>query len=275
MEPMINIALRAAREAARHLLRAYDRPDLIKVSEKAPNDFVTNVDREVEQIITESIRKTFPKHSFTTEENTLATPNQDATDMSLQTSEFHWVIDPIDGTTNFSRQIPHFAISIACFRQGKLTHGIVLNPVTQEEFVASRGQGAQCNGRKIRVADRDRPEGGLFASAGSYRDDAYQGHARMIEALVNARGNYREPGSAALELACLAAGRLDGVWMHNLKLWDIAAGCLLVQEAGGLIGDFAGGLNHLKTGNLVAANPKLFKSLGGLVRTHLGSALEV
>jgi myo-inositol-1(or 4)-monophosphatase len=147
---------------------------------------------------------------------------------------------------------------------------VVLNPVTQEEFIATRGRGAQCNGRKIRVTDRDRPEGGIFASAGNYRQAAYPGHAAVIEALINNQGNYREPGSAALELACLAAGRIDGVWMHQLKLWDIAAGCLLVQEAGGLIGDFSGGLNHLKSGSLVAANPKLFKSLGGLVRTHLG-----
>lgn len=262
MEPMINIALRAAREAARHILRAYDRPDLIKVSEKAPNDFVTNVDREAEQIITESIKKTFPNHRFITEEGT--EPETDAN------SDIQWVIDPIDGTTNFSRQIPHFAISIACLKRGKLEHGVILNPVTQEEFIATRGRGAQCNGRKIRVTDRDRPEGGIFASAGNYRQAAYPGHAAVIKALINNQGNYREPGSAALELACLAAGRIDGVWMHQLKLWDIAAGCLLVQEAGGLIGDFSGGLNHLKSGSLVAANPKLFKSLGGLVRTHLG-----
>jgi myo-inositol-1(or 4)-monophosphatase len=152
---------------------------------------------------------------------------------------------------------------------GKLKHGVIINPITQEEFIASRGRGAQLNGRKIRVSNREKPEGGLFASAGSYRHDRFEGHSKTVAALVNAGGNYREPGSAALELAALAAGRIDGVWMHNLALWDIAAGCLIVQEAGGLIGDFEGGLTHLKSGNLVAANPRLFKTLGSLTRSHL------
>ena len=178
-------------------------------------------------------------------------------------------VDPIDGTTNFSRQIPHFCVSVACMELGKLKHGVIINPITQEEFIASRGRGAQLNGRKICVSNREKPEGGLFASAGSYRHDRFEGHSKTVAALVNAGGNYREPGSAALELAALAAGRIDGVWMHNLALWDIAAGCLIVQEAGGLIGDFEGGLTHLKSGNLVAANPRLFKTLGSLTRSHL------
>ena len=261
MEPMINIALRAAREAARHIVRAYDRPDLVKTSEKGTNDFVTNVDREAEQTISDSIRKTFPSHAITGEEG--------AKTEATRNSDYHWVIDPIDGTTNFSRQIPHFCVSIACMELGKLKHGVIINPITQEEFIASRGRGAQLNGRKIRVSNREKPEGGLFASAGSYRHDRFEGHSKTVAALVDAGGNYREPGSAALELASLAAGRIDGVWMHNLALWDIAAGCLIVQEAGGLIGDFEGGLEHLKSGNLVAANPRLFKTLGSLTRSHL------
>jgi len=261
MEPMITIALRAAREAARHIVRAYDRPDLVKVREKGPNDFVTNVDQEAEQIITDSLRKTFPEHRITGEESGDLLVNDD--------SEHQWVIDPIDGTTNFSRQIPHFCVSMACLHRGKLLHGVIINPITGEEFVATRGKGAQLNGKKIRVSSEERLEGALVASAGSYSDASFQGHAQIVQALVNAGANYREPGSAALELAAVAAGRLDGVWMHGLNLWDIAAGCLLIQEAGGLIGDFEGGLDHLASGNLVAANPKMFKTLGSLARQHL------
>ncbi|MGB1341617.1 MAG: inositol monophosphatase family protein [Pseudomonadales bacterium] len=262
MEPMITIALRAARDAARHIVRAYDRPDLIKIREKGPNDFVTNVDQEAEQIIAESLKKTFPKHRVTGEESGDLS--------SVDDSEHQWVIDPIDGTANFSRQIPHFCVSMACLHRGKLLHGIIVNPITEEEFVATRGKGAQLNGKKIRVSSGEKLEGALFASAGRYSESSFHGHAQVVQALVNAGANYREPGSAALELAAVAAGRLDGVWMHGLNLWDIAAGCLLIQEAGGLIGDFKGGLDHLTSGNLVAANPKIFKSLGTLARQHLG-----
>ena len=220
---------------------------------------VTLADKDIENYIRSKIISNYPTHNIIGEEFENIKGEEDIT----------WYIDPIDGTTNFSRQIPHFCVSMACLHRGKLLHGVIINPITGEEFVATRGKGAQLNGKKIRVSSEERLEGALVASAGSYSDASFQGHAQIVQALVNAGANYREPGSAALELAAVAAGRLDGVWMHGLNLWDIAAGCLLIQEAGGLIGDFEGGLDHLASGNLVAANPKMFKTLGSLARQHL------
>ena len=266
MEALANIALRAARLAAAHIIKAYDRPDLIRVNQKATNDFVTNVDREAQQIITEAITRSYLEHQFLGEEDAETHENfHQGSEQPL------WIIDPIDGTTNFSRQIPHFCVSLACSIKGKIEHAVIIHPVTNDEYVASRGKGAQLNGRKIRVSQREQIAGSVFACAGRFpKGPVRDGHAKLCEAIDEGDGNFREPGSAALELANLAAGRIDGVWIRRVNLWDFAAGALLVQEAGGLAGDFVGGVQHFKTGDIVAANPKLFKVLGGLVREHLG-----
>ena len=147
MEALANIALRAARLAAAHIIKAYDRPDLIRVNQKATNDFVTNVDREAQQIITEAITRSYPEHQFLGEEDVETHGNfHQGSEQPL------WIIDPIDGTTNFSRQIPHFCVSLACSIKGKIEHAVIIHPVTNDEYVASRGKGAQLNGRKIRVS---------------------------------------------------------------------------------------------------------------------------
>ncbi|MBT3425398.1 MAG: inositol monophosphatase [Gammaproteobacteria bacterium] len=261
MEPMVNIVLRGAREAATHIARAFDRPDLIKISKKGHNDFVTNIDQETEAIIADSISKTFPTHRIIGEEGGLISGPEDA--------EFEWVIDPIDGTTNFTRQIPHFCISIACLRNDILEHAIVIDPIRQEEFIASRGQSSKLNDKKIRVSQLELLDGAVIATGGRYPQQDMPGQAGLIQELMSEGCTLRWPGSAALELAYVAAGRLDGLWMKNLKLWDMAAGALLIQEAGGLLGDFDGKLNHLKNGDLVAASPKIFKSLSPLVKQTL------
>tara|TARA_R110002072_G_scaffold8726_1_gene43701 strand:+ start:1923 stop:2720 length:798 start_codon:yes stop_codon:yes gene_type:complete len=264
MQPMANLALRAARLAGQHIARAYDRPDLIKISDKGHNDFVTNVDVEAERIIIDSLRKKYPDHIFTGEENS-QTPEDE------KTSDYEWVIDPIDGTANFVNGLPHFCVSIACLFKGKLEHGVILDPIRQDEFVASRGNGCSVNGTRTRVRTTKNLDGAMISTGGGGMQEVAEAQGRIYTQLIEERAILRQPGSAALDLAYIASGKLDGMWMKNLQLWDMAAGALMVQESGGLLGDFAGGGNHLKSGNIIAAGPKVFKVLTPIVKKHLGS----
>ncbi|MDA0790970.1 MAG: inositol monophosphatase [Proteobacteria bacterium] len=259
MEPMATIALRAAREASLHISRSFDRPDLVKVSEKGHNDYVTNIDRDAERIIVEILRKMYPGHTITGEEA--------INDQIREDAEYQWIIDPIDGTLNFLRQVPHFCVAIACLHKGKLAHGVIVDPMRNEEFVASRGKGCQLNGHRVRVSSKDDLDGALIATGGPAPDPTAQG--RMLTRMLEEQVKLRQPGSACLELAYVAAGRMDGLWMHNLKPWDMAAGALMITEAGGLIGDFDGGAGYMRSGNVVAGNPKCFKTLAPMVRKLL------
>ena len=260
MEAMANIALRAARLSAKQILRGYDRPDLVNIGTKGHNDFVTNIDRESEHIIIETLYEKYPDHRMTGEESG-TTGNLD--------SDYEWVIDPLDGTANFTRQIPHFCVSIACLRKGRIEHGVVIDPVREEEFVASRGQGATLNGRRIRVGILEQLDGAMIATGGRNRHRFVEEETNVYQRLLENKAFTRQPGSAALELAYIAAGRLDAMWMRNLNIWDMAAGIILVTEAGGLVGDFEGGAKHMKSGNIVAGSPKCFKQLCQLVKRYL------
>lgn len=262
MQPMANIALRAARIAARQMARAFDRPDTIKVSDKGGNDFVTNVDQEIEQLVIDSLRQTYPKHAFRGEENVYGEPAGDA--------EYEWVIDPIDGTYNFVRGIPHFCISIGCIHKGRLEHGVIIDPLREEEFVASRGHGCQLNGRRIRASSLATLDGAAISTGGRENHEVADLQTAIYAKLLNEGAKMRQAGSAALDLAYIAAGRLDGMWMRQLNIWDMAAGALMVTEAGGLLGDFKGGTGYLESGNIVAASPKVFKALAPIVKSHLG-----
>lgn len=261
MEPMASIGLRAARDAASHIARSFDRPDLVKISEKAHNDFVTNIDKEAERIIVESLRSTYPEHSITGEEST--------NDQIHEDSEYEWIIDPIDGTLNFLRQIPHFCVSVACLRRGKLVHGIIIDPIRNEEFVTSQGQGCQLNGKRMRVSEKEDLDGALIAMGGHIPEQKVKFQGQLYQYLLSEKSKLRHPGSACLELAYVAAGRMDALWLHDLKPWDMAAGTLMITETGGLVGDFSGGVNYTATGNVVAGNPKCFKALVPLVRKFL------
>ncbi len=260
MEPMANIALRAARLAGKHIVRGFDRPDLIKLSSKGHNDFVTNIDREAEQIVIGTLKEKYPDHAYTGEES-----GADGTE-----SEYEWVIDPLDGTANFARQNPHFCVSIACLHKGRLEHAVVLDPIREEEFVASRGKGSTMNGKRIRASQVENLDGAVIATGGKDRHLHAEAETNVYRHLLESRTFTRQPGSAALELAYIAAGRIDGMWMRELGRWDIAAGALLVTEAGGMVGDFSGGTKYMQSGNIVAAAPKLFKPLTQLVRKNLG-----
>ena len=258
MEPMAKIALRAARSAAKHILRGFDRPDLVKTRSKGNGDLVTNIDTEAEAIIADALRKKYPKHRVTGEESGSAGPAG---------AEYEWLLDPLDGTKNFARQLPHFCISIGCRKRGRLEHGIVLDPIRQEEFVASRGQGATLNGRRMRVSGREGIAGATIAFCELGRREPALDLA-VLKALTEVGALTRQPGSAALDLAYVAAGRLDGLWQAGLSPWDYAAGALLVTEAGGLVGDFTGSPDYAATGNLVAGTPHCFKPLTALVKRH-------
>ena len=260
MEPMANIALRAGRLAGQHIVRGFDRPDLVKVFAKGHNDFVTNIDREAEQMVIETLREKYPDHTITGEESGTSENGS---------SDYEWIIDPLDGTTNFTRQVPHFCVSIACLHKGRIEHAVVLDAIRQEEFAASRGQGATLNGRRLRASELKSLDGASIATGGRDRHLHLDGETALYRHLLESRAFTRQPGSAALELAYVAAGRLDGLYMRGLERWDMAAGVLLVTEAGGLIGDFEGGANYMKSGNIVAAAPKCFKPLASVVRKYL------
>lgn len=265
MEPMLNIALRAARKAGELIERAWERSDLTKFEEKGRNDFVTEVDKASEQEIIYHLRKAYPKHSIHAEESGV---------LEGAEPDYEWIIDPLDGTTNFIHGIPQFAVSIACRYRGRIEHAVVLDPIKREEFTASRGRGAALNGRRIRVSGRQNLRGGLIGTGIPFNGPALENMDSYLAALKEIAGQtagIRRPGAAALDLAYVAAGRFDGFWEMHLNSWDIAAGSLLVKEAGGLISDFRGGDGYLDSGHLVCATPKAFKPLLQIVGKHLGS----
>lgn len=264
MEPMTNIALRAARKAGEIIERALERVDVLPIENKGRNDFVTEVDRKAEQEIIHHLKRAYPDHAFLGEESGL-TGNPD--------SEYQWVIDPLDGTTNFLHGIPHFAVSIGCMYKGQLQHAVVLDPMKREEFTASRGKGATLNDRRIRVSNRGSLDGALIATGVPFSGFALEHMDPYLDCLREVAGQtagIRRFGSAALDLAYVAAGRYDGFWEMNLKPWDMAAGLLLIKEAGGMVCDFRGGNEHYESGHVVAASPKVFKPLLQVVSKHLG-----
>ena len=258
MHPIINIASRAARRAGRLIARAMDRIGTLRVEEKAKNDFVSEIDRAAEDAIIDTIMRVYPDHGVIGEERGGA--NEDA--------EYVWIIDPLDGTTNFLAGIPHFCVSIAVRRGAVLEHGLILDPVRNEEFSATRGAGARLNGRRLRVSGRTRLEDSIVATGIPYRMveshlDAYSEMHRTLQASCR---SIRRMGSAALDLAYVGAGRTDAFVQVGLQPWDMAAGSVIVREAGGFVGDATGGDRFMEKGHLVAANPRIFRDVLRLVR---------
>lgn len=272
MQPMVNIALRAARQAGQIMLRAMDRLDTLEVEAKGRNDFVSNIDRDAENVIVDTLHKAYPDHGILGEEHgesyTGSTAGND--------TEFTWIIDPLDGTTNYLQGIPHFCVSIGLKKGRQLEHGVIFDPVRNEAFVASRGYGAQLNGKRIRVSGTTRLQESVICTGippGAIRPhlDAYMDMLKEFTAIC--RG-IRRAGSAALDLAYVAAGRMDGFWEFQLSPWDVAAGAVLVREAGGFVGTPSGGDGFLESGNIVAANTKVFKLMVQHLRPHLTAELR-
>ncbi len=257
MHPFVNIGIRAARRAGDIILRYVDRAPQLDVSAKSRNDFVSEVDRKCEGAIIDTIRTAYPGHAILAEES----GRHDG-------AEYEWVIDPLDGTTNFLHGFPQYAVSIACKHKGELAHGVVYDPLKQELFVASRGSGAVLNDRKIRVSKQRTLEGGLIGTGFPFRENAnIERYMTGLKALMQTTAGVRRAGAASLDLAYVACGRLDGFWEYGLKEWDMAAGALLILEAGGLVSEPAGGERYLQTGNILAATPKLMDALIASFRT--------
>jgi myo-inositol-1(or 4)-monophosphatase len=265
MHPMLNIAVRAARNAGDIIVRHLNRLDQLTVSSKERNDFVSEADRQAEAEIIAVVRKAYPGHSVLAEES-----GRDPGD----SDEFQWIIDPLDGTTNFLHGFPQFAVSIGLKHKGRLEQAVVYDPLRQELFTASRGSGAFLDNRRIRVSHQTGLSGALLGTGFPYKDQQHlDAYLNMFRALIVDTAGIRRPGSAALDLAYVAAGRLDGFWEIGLNAWDMAAGVLLIHEAGGLVGDLAGGHSYLENGNIVAATPKLFPAMLREIRPCLGEAL--
>lgn len=270
MQPMLNIALRAARAAGDIIHQSADRVDQVDVETKGMNDFVTRVDRAAEKAIIETLRKSYPDHSFHGEESGFTEGRNDGKD-------WVWIIDPLDGTTNFIHGVPQFAVSIAVQHQGQTEHAVVLDPIKREEFTASRGHGAFMNNRRLRVAARKGLEGALIGTGFPFRPDQMphiDNYLAMFRTIAMQTAGIRRMGAASLDLAYVAAGRFDGFFEMGLSPWDMAAGELIIREAGGLVSDFAGGHDYLKSGNVVAGNPKVFKALLTTLSPFMSEALR-
>ena len=265
MNPTTNIAIRAARQAGSIIMRSFHRLDSLAVVEKQANDFVSDVDRNAERAIIDTIRKAYPGHAILAEES--GVHGKDA---------YQWIIDPLDGTTNYLHGFPQFAISIAPAHRGRLESAVVYDPLRDEMYTADRGAGALLNDRRLRVSEQKSLHGALIGTGFPFRQPQHlDAYLEMFKAVHRDTAGIRRPGSAALDLAYVAAGRLDGFWEIGLSPWDMAAGILLVREAGGLVGDFAGGHRFLETSNIVAAAPKVFPALLKAIRPHRAVAQRV
>jgi myo-inositol-1(or 4)-monophosphatase len=251
MHPQLNMAIKAARRAGALINRASLDIERLTITKKGPADFVSEVDRMVEETIIGILREAYPDHAFLGEEGG-----------SVGSSEYQWIIDPIDGTTNFLHGFPMYCTSIALAHRGVVTQAVIYDPVRNDLFTATRGSGAYLNDRRIRVSNQVRMEDALIGSGFPYSSMEHQErYLRMLAEVMRKTAGIRRPGSAALDLAYVAAGRYDGFWELGLKPWDMAAGTLLIQEAGGLVSDLEGNNQFLQTGHIVAGNPKIFAQL--------------
>jgi len=264
MHPTLNIAVRAARNAGNIIVRAMDHIERLSITEKSENDFVTEVDNAAENEIIRTIRAAYPSHSILAEESG-----------SQGENDFQWIIDPLDGTTNYVHGFPQFAVSIALKNKQTIEQAVVYDPLRQELFTASRGRGAHLNNRRIRVTSRRNLDGALLGTGFPFKQqDHLDTYLATFKALFPMTAGIRRAGSAALDLAYVAAGRLDGFWELGLSPWDMAAGVLLIEEAGGFISDFGGDRNFMETGNVVAGNPKIQKQMLDLIQPHLTENLS-
>lgn len=269
MHPALNIAIKAARRAGQVINRASNDLDLIQVTTKQPNDFVTEVDKAAEAIIMDTLRDAYPEYGILAEESGL-TAGKGSTD-----SEYQWIIDPLDGTTNFIHGLPQYAVSIALAKAGIIEQAVVFDPNRNELFTASKGGGAFLNERRIRVSRRNKLQDALIGTGFPYRMfDHIDTYLAIFKELAQKTAGQRRPGAASLDLAYVASGRYDGFWEFGLAPWDMAAGALLISEAGGLVSDMRGEASYLETGNLIAGTPKVFGALLKLIQDKLPESVR-
>ncbi|MEO8004438.1 MAG: inositol monophosphatase family protein [Betaproteobacteria bacterium] len=264
MHPMLNIAVKAARRAGGIISRASENLDVLTIKHKSLNDLVSEVDRAAEEAIIDVIKAAYPDHAILAEESGASGD-----------SEYVWIIDPLDGTTNFLHGFPQYCVSIGLYHKGIPTHGVIFDPTRNDLYTASRGRGAFLNDKRLRVSKRDKLIDGLIGTGFPFRIiadlDAY--HAMLRDVMTKCAG-VRRPGAAALDLAAVAAGRFDGFWEIGLSPWDMAAGALLVTEAGGLVTDLEGNDKFMERGQIIAASPKIFTQLLQTLQPHMTAKLK-
>lgn len=269
MNPALNIAIKAARRAGQVINRASNDLDLIKVSTKQPNDFVTEVDKAAEAAIIATLREAYPDYGILAEESGHSAGN------GAQESEYQWIIDPLDGTTNFIHGMPQYAVSIALAKSGIVEQAVVFDPNRNELFTASKGGGAFLNERRIRVSKRLKLQDALLGTGFPYRMfEHIDTYLAIFKELAQKTAGMRRPGAASLDLAYVACGRYDGFWEFGLAPWDMAAGTLLISEAGGLVSDMRGDSNYLESGNIIAGTPKVFAPLLKLIEANLPASIK-
>ncbi|SJN57957.1 Inositol-1-monophosphatase [Vibrio ruber DSM 16370] len=265
MHPMLNIAIRAARKAGNHIAKSLENSEKIQSTQKGTNDFVTNVDQEAESMIVDVIKHAYPEHVIIAEENGVI----EGKDQDVQ-----WIIDPLDGTTNFLRGLPHFSVSIAVRIKGKTEVACVYDPMLNELFTAQRGAGAQLNNTRIRVNAIKDLQGTVLATGFPFKQKQHaESYLKIVSALFTECADFRRTGSAALDLCYVAANRVDGFFELGLKPWDMAAGELIAREAGAIVTDFAGGTDYVKSGNIVASSAKGTKAILKHIREQGNDAI--
>ena len=256
--PVLNVAIEAAHAAAKIMRRQMQHVDAIPVERKARHDYVSEVDKACEAEIVREIKRFYPDHAFLCEESG-----------QIGDDEHVWIIDPLDGTSNYLHGIPHFAVSIAQQYRGKTEHAVVYDPIRDELFSASRGSGAFMNNKRMRVSARNGLEDAVVATAFPFRDrENLQAYAKVFQAVFSKVEDFRRAGTASLDLAWVAAGRMDGYFELGLKPWDVAAGSLIVREAGGVVLDFDGNDAVEEAGSIIAAPYKVMTPLRQLINSR-------
>jgi myo-inositol-1(or 4)-monophosphatase len=261
LHPMLNIAVKAARAAGSVINRAALDLEVLKVGSKGPNDFVSEVDRNAEGVIIETLLEAYPGHGILAEES--------GREHGARHSEYLWIIDPLDGTTNFLHGFPVYAVSIALAHRGQVQQAVVYDPTRNDLFYASKGRGAFLNDRRLRVSKRTRLSDSLIGTGFPFRKgDNFKRYVKMFETVMQSCAGLRRPGAAALDLCYVAAGCYDGFFETGLNPWDVAAGSLIITEAGGLIGNFTGDSDYLYQREVVAGNPKVYGQLVQILKPY-------
>ncbi len=264
MQPMLNIAIRAARSAGDLILRSADNVSRLTVDQKCKNDYASEVDRMAEREIINIIKAAYPDHAILAEESGEHKGN-----------DFVWVIDPLDGTTNFLHGFPQYAVSIALKHKGRLEVGVIYDPLRDELFTAKRGGGAMLNNRRLRVTNQNGLKGALLGTGFPFKTDKHlDAYVGMFKALTTECAGIRRAGSAALDLAYVAAGRLDGYWEIGIMEWDMAAGILIIKEAGGVVTDFSFNDKYMESGNVIVGSPKMHQLMYQLIEPHVTENLK-
>lgn len=261
---MLNIAVRAARSAGDIILRSSDNVGQLRIDQKGKNDFASEVDRAAEREIITIIKTAYPDHAILAEESG-----------QHQGNDFVWVIDPLDGTTNFLHGFPQYAVSIALKFKGRLEVAVIYDPLRDELFTAKRGGGAMLNNRRLRVTQQNTLKGALLGTGFPFKTDLHlDAYVGMFKSLTTECAGIRRAGAAALDLAYVAAGRLDGYWEIGIMEWDMAAGILLIKEAGGVITDFSFNDNYMESGNVIAGSPKIHQLMYSKILPHVTENLK-